>query len=470
MTDKITTKTRIESDSMGDVLVPEDALYGAQTQRAKDNFQFSPLRMPPQFIRTLALIKWACADVNEAQGSLPAHIASAIQTAALEVASGRHATQFPLDIFQTGSGTSSNMNINEVIATVASRHANVPVHPNDHVNMAQSSNDTIPTALQMSAYLAVDEQLLPALRHLRQIIMRRAEELKNQLKTGRTHLMDALPITFGQELTTWALQVRRQEEHLHHTLSDLARLSQGGTVLGTGVNAPDGFAEAVVQRLAKKTEKPFCCLAHPAEGIAAQDTVVSLSGNLNTLAVTLTKIANDLRLMNSGPYAGLGEIKLPPLQPGSSIMPGKINPVIPEAVVMACAQVMGQHVTCTLAGQGGQLQLNATLPLLVYNVLSGIGLLQQSALHLADKAILGFEVQPQNTARMVHHNPVLVTALNPFIGYEQGAVIAKLAYESGESIFDVARRETNIDETTLRRLLDPARLAQSDLSAPMDSK
>ena len=457
----MTSGVRVEKDSLGEVQIPGNALYGAQTQRAIDNFRFSPLKLPSAFIRALALIKWACADANFRLGVLDDDKATAIKTTALAIASGQHADQFPLDIFQTGSGTSTNMNMNEVIANLASRQLGLPVHPNDDVNMSQSSNDTIPTALQISAYMVVDDVLLPALHHLEDTIRGRAASLQDIVKTGRTHLMDALPMTYGEELTTWAVQVARHDERLRGTLSRLAALSQGGTVLGTGVNAPPGFSDAVVQQLAKKTAKPFLCRQHPAEGIAAQDSIVELSGGLNTVAVTLMKIANDLRLMNSGPYAGLGEIQLAALQPGSSIMPGKINPVIPEAVVMACAQVMGQHVTVSLAGQGGQFQLNAMLPLLAHNILTSTELLQQCALHLADKAIATFTVNYGNITRPLRQNPVLVTALNSIIGYERGAAIAKIAYEQGEPIMDVALRETELNEEELRKLLDPGRLAHA---------
>jgi fumarate hydratase class II len=431
---------RIEHDSMGELQVPADALYGAQTQRAIDNFPVSGLYLPRQFIRALGLIKAAAADVNVAAGHLKKNQAAAIRKAALAVAEAQYDAQFPIDIFQTGSGTSTNMNANEVIAHLAVA-AGTKVHPNDHVNYGQSSNDVIPTTIHVSAALTTTEHLLPALKHLKKAIDKRARELRNTPKTGRTHLMDAMPITFGQELSGWAAQVGTAIERIEDALQRMRRLPQGGTAVGTGINADPKFGPAM----------------------AAQDAAVELSGQLKTLAVGLMKIANDLRWMNSGPLAGLGEIALPALQPGSSIMPGKVNPVIPEAVVMVAAQVIGNDAAITIAGQSGNFQLNVMLPLIAYNLLQSIEILGNVSVLLADKAIAGFTVNTARVNQALAMNPILVTALNPVIGYEKGAATAKKAYKEHRPIMDVALETTGLSKAELKKLLDPLTLTKGGI-------
>ena len=411
--------TRTERDSMGELAVPADALWGAQTQRAVQNFPVSGWRMPRGFLRALGLIKAAAAEANVELGLLDAARGSAISAAALRVAAGEVDDAFPVDVFQTGSGTSSNMNANEVIARLAARDAGCDVHPNDHVNLGQSSNDVVPTAIQLGAALALRESLHPALQRLAAIIEARAIEHASTVKTGRTHLMDAMPLTLGQELSAWAAQVRHAGQRLCDTEARLHRLPLGGTAVGTGINAHPAFGRRATAALAKRCGLPFSAAANAFEGIATQDTAVEVSGQLNTLAVSLMKISNDLRWMNSGPLAGLGEIELPALQPGSSIMPGKVNPVIPEAVAMVCAQVMGQHATISIAGQSGNFQLNVMLPVIAWNLLWSIALLANAATLLADRAIAGFRVRTDRLNEALARNPILVTALNPLIGYER---------------------------------------------------
>jgi len=453
---------RIEHDSMGELQVPADALYGAQTQRAIDNFPISGLHLPRQFIRALGLIKAAAADVNLVAGHLKKNQAAAIRKAALAVADGEHDAQFPIDVFQTGSGTSTNMNANEVIAHLATS-ASVKVHPNDHVNYGQSSNDVIPTAIHVSATLTATEHLLPALKHLKQVIERRARQLRNTPKTGRTHLMDAMPVTFGQELSGWAAQVGTAIERIEDALKRMRRLPQGGTAVGTGINADAKFGPAVAAQLKKLTGVKFESAENYFEGMAAQDAAVELSSQLKTLAVGLMKIANDLRWMNSGPLAGLGEISLPALQPGSSIMPGKVNPVIPEAVAMVAAQVIGNDASITIAGQSGNFQLNVMLPLIAYNLLQSIGILGNVSRLLADKAIAGFTVNKERVNQALALNPILVTALNPVIGYEKGAATAKKAYKEGRAILDVALETTGLSKAELKQLLDPLALTKGGI-------
>ena len=448
---------RVERDSMGELRVPAEALWGAQTQRAVQNFPISGWRMPRAFIRALGLIKASAAESNGALKLLDAEAAAAIVAAATEVAEGRHDAHFPIDVFQTGSGTSSNMNANEVIAQLAVR-AGQAVHPNDHINLGQSSNDVIPTAIQVSAALETRETLLPALRHLRKTIDRRARSLSKVVKTGRTHLMDAMPVSLAQELGGWSAQLASAAERIEDSLKRLQRLPLGGTAVGTGVNADPRYAKRAVAALSRRSGQRFVNADNLFEGIAAQDGAVELSGQLNVLAVALMKIANDLRWMNSGPLAGLGEIELPTLQPGSSIMPGKVNPVIPEAMCMVCAQVMGQHAAISVAGQSGTFQLNVMLPLIAHNLLQSITLLANAMRALADSAIAGFKVRRDRIDEALARNPILVTALNPLIGYERAAAIAKRAYAQGRAVLDVAAEETDIEHAELRRLLDPGRL------------
>jgi len=459
-------RTRIEHDSMGELRVPADALWGAQTQRAVQNFPVSGQPMPRGFIRALGLVKAAAAEVNAGLGLLPKGVARAVSAAALEVADGRHDAHFPVDVYQTGSGTSSNMNANEVIATLATRSGRagkVAVHPNDHVNLGQSSNDVVPTAIRVAAQLAVVEDLLPSLKHLRRTIDKRAKALQKVVKTGRTHLMDAMPLTFGQEFGAWSSQITSAEGRITDALARLRRLPLGGTAIGSGINADPRFGARAAKVLSTLSGTRFESAVDKFEGLAAQDDAVELSGQLNALAVALIKIANDLRWMNAGPLAGLGEIELPALQPGSSIMPGKVNPVIPEATVMAAAQVIGHHTAITVAGQTGNFQLNVTLPLIAANLLDSIRLLANVSRLLADSAIDGLVVRQDRVQEALARNPILVTALNPVIGYEKGAAIAKQAYKQGRPVLEVAVEVTGLPEKTLRALLDPAVLAKGGI-------
>jgi fumarate hydratase, class II len=459
----MTSSYRIEHDSMGELKVPADALWGAQTQRAVDNFPISGIAMPRAFIGALGLIKQAAARANRALRLLEPRIAEAVDAAAAEVAAGTHDAQFPIDVFQTGSGTSSNMNANEVIAALASRRLGSAVHANDHVNMGQSSNDVIPTAIHVSAALGVRRMLAPSLGALRDAIGRRERELANTVKTGRTHLMDAMPVTLGQELSGWRTQVEHGLARLQAVEPRLLALAQGGTAVGTGINAHEDFGRRFCEELGALTGVAFVPAANYFEALSAQDTAVELSGQLKVIAVSLMKIANDLRWMNSGPLAGLAEIALPGLQPGSSIMPGKVNPVIPEATAMVAAQVIGNDATITIAGQSGNFQLNVMLPVIAYNLLGSIGLLGNAARLLAERAIAGFRVNGARLAEALDRNPILVTALNPVIGYERGAAIAKQAYAQGRPIREVAAQMTRLSAEELARLLDPAELTRGGI-------
>ena len=456
-------KFRTEKDSMGELKVPEDALWGAQTQRAVDNFPISGLTMPRQFIAALGLVKWAAAGANNELGLLGNEISMAVQKAALEVAAGGFDEHFPIDVFQTGSGTSSNMNANEVIAHIASEGLGAEVHPNDHVNMGQSSNDVIPTCVHVSAAIAITKTLLPALSHLSKTLQKKAEENSAVVKTGRTHLMDAMPVTLGQELDGWRAQIDHASERLRDTMKRLAALAQGGTAVGTGINAHPKFGGKVAVLLSEQAGVAFTSAESKFEGLSSQDAAVETSGQLRVLAVSLSKIANDLRWMNSGPLAGIGEIELPALQPGSSIMPGKVNPVIPEAVAMVGAQVLGNDATIALAGASGNFQLNVMLPVVAYNLLQSIELLANASTCLADKAIAGFTVNTDNIERALARNPILVTALNPVIGYEKGAAVAKKAYKEGRPVKEVAKEMTDLTDEELDRLLDPAGLTEGGI-------
>jgi fumarate hydratase, class II len=453
---------RLEHDSMGELKVPQDALWGAQTQRAINNFPVSGRPLPRAFIRALALIKQAAAQANASLGLLDASLAQAIRAAAAEVAAGSHDRHFPIDIFQTGSGTSSNMNANEVIARLAARGV-AGVHPNDHVNMGQSSNDVIPSAIHVSAALLVREKLLPALEHLASVIAAREAQTGDVVKTGRTHLMDAMPVTLAQELSGWRTQIENGAARVRAVDSRLLCLAQGGTAVGTGINADPRFAAACCQALAKLTGIEFKPSRNYFESMSTQDTAVELSGQLKVVAVSLMKIANDLRWMNSGPLAGLAEIELPALQPGSSIMPGKVNPVIAEAVTMVAAEVIGNDAAITVAGQSGNFQLNVMLPLIAWNLLESIRLLANAARLLADSAVAGFTVNRARLAEALERNPILVTALNPVIGYEKGAAIAKRAYAEGKPIREVAAAMTDLPAKQLAQLLDPAELTKGGI-------
>jgi len=452
---------RVERDSMGELRVPAHALWGAQTQRAVQNFPVSGLVMPRSFLRALGLVKWAAAGANLELGELDKVRGFAIQKAALEVAEGRHDAHFPVDVFQTGSGTSTNMNANEVIARLATQYAGgTAVHPNDHVNRSQSSNDVIPTAIHVSAALALAETLVPALKELSETIARKAADVGDTVKTGRTHLMDAMPVTLGQEMGAWRAQVEDGIARLHATRPRLHALALGGTAVGSGINAPAEFAPRAAALLSRQTGLDLQPSRNFFAAIAAQDTAVETSGQLRTVAVALMKIANDLRWMNSGPLAGLGEIALPALQPGSSIMPGKVNPVAPEAVTMVVAQVLGNDVTVSVAGQSGVFQLNVMLPVIAYNLLQSIELLAASARLLGRSAIAGFAVNPRRIAVALDRNPMLVTALAPVIGYDRAAAIAKRALAEGRPIAEVAAEMTDIDPKQLAKLLEPAALTR----------
>ncbi|MGF1727995.1 class II fumarate hydratase [Photobacterium kasasachensis] len=458
------SRYRIEKDSMGDVHVPQDALYQAQTQRAVDNFPISGITMPKQFIQALAFVKQAAARSNLELKLLEHDIAHAIIDSCQEIIDGQHLEQFPIDVFQTGSGTSSNMNANEVIATLASQKSGKTVSPNDHVNMGQSSNDVIPTTIQVSAALASHFQLFPALQHLIDTIDSKTESVGHVVKTGRTHLMDAMPVTLGQELQGWKIQLEKAQLGITHALENVTALAQGGTAVGTGINAEPEFAAIFANNISVSTEINFSCSDNFFYNLGSQDAIVALSGQLKTSAVAVMKISNDLRWMNSGPLAGLGEIELEALQPGSSIMPGKVNPVIPEAAAMVAAQVIGNDTTITVGGQSGNFQLNVMLPVIALNLIQSIELLANASTLLADKAIGSFTVREDNLQLALAKNPILVTALNPVIGYLKAAEIAKKAYKEQRPIIDVAEEETDLSRSELESLLNPKKLTEGGVA------
>jgi fumarate hydratase, class II len=454
---------RIEKDSLGDVKVPKGALYGAQTQRAKDNFPVSNIRFPRVFIRALGLIKATSAEVNAELGLLDKKTAEAIRQAAIETAEGKWDEHFPLDIFQTGSGTSTNMNANEVIATRAAQILSAAVHPNNHVNMCQSSNDVIPAAVHVSAYLQLGEPLIPALNHLHEMLKQREREFRNVVKTGRTHLMDAMPVTLGQEISGWAYQVRQSKDRVESCLPRLAKLAIGGTAVGTGVNAHKHFGSRVAAKLAEQTGLPFAETDNHYAAQATMDTAVELSGQLKAAASSFIKMSNDLRWMNSGPIAGLGEIALPALQPGSSIMPGKVNPVMCEMMMMVSAQVIGNDMAIALSNSHANFELNVMLPVIAHNLLQSITILGNAARLLADNAIAGFTLNRDRIGGLVDQNPILVTALNPVIGYDKAAQIAKKAYAEARSLKDVAAEMTDLSKEELDRLLDAKKLTSGGI-------
>ena len=462
-------KYRIEKDSLGEIKVPAKALWGAQTQRAVNNFPISGIKMDfpftKSFVSSLGLIKDAAAKTNLRLKLISSKKAKAISKAAKEVWQEKHHHEFPIDVFQTGSGTSSNMNANEVIANLATKYAKVMVSPNDDVNMSQSSNDVIPTAIKISAHMDLTKKLMPALDELIKTIEKKADSVKGIIKTGRTHLMDAMPIDFSEELRAWSGQLNSSKEMLNILEKKFLELPQGGTAVGSGINAHKQFSKYFAQEITKLTGNK--CKYIPSKNfyheLSAQDCSVQLSGELKNLAVILTKISNDLRWMNSGPLAGLSEIELKALQPGSSIMPGKVNPVIPEAVAMASADVIGNDVSITVAAQSGNFQLNVMLPVIAYNLLKSINLLSGSMEALSKKAIKTFKVNKKNLDASLSRNPILVTALNPIIGYEKAAEIAKKAYKENRSIVEVASEETNIPKAKLKKLLDPSKLAKGGI-------
>ncbi len=455
-------ETRIEKDSMGEMLVPKNALYAAQTQRAVENFPISGLTFDRAFIKALATIKGAAALVNEDLGLLEGEKAQAIFEAAKKVADGDYDDQFPIDIFQTGSGTSTNMNANEVIATLATQ-SGTKIHPNDDVNNGQSSNDVIPTAIHVAACMEIADNLLPALRHLSAALGKREDETKDVVKTGRTHLMDAMPVTLGQEIGAWKASVDQSIERILQSLPRLQELAIGGTAVGTGINAHPEFGLRSARKLEKLTNIPFREARNHFSAQSTLDAATEMSGQLKTLGTALYKIANDLRWMNSGPQAGLGEIVLPSLQPGSSIMPGKINPVIPEATMMVAAQVAGNDVTISMCNMGGNFQLNVMMPVAAYNLLQSITLLGNVSRLLADKAIAGFEVKADKMLDLVDKNPIMVTVLNPIIGYEKGAAIAKQAYKENRRLKDVALEATELSAEELETLLDAKEMTKGGI-------
>jgi len=445
-------------DSFGEIRVPAGALYGPQTQRAVENFAFSDFRFPRPFLAALGLIKKSAAEVNGELGLLDQDMASAVQEAAEQVEKGLHDSQFPLDIFQTGSGTSTNMNANEVVATLAGRICGQQVHPNDHVNLGQSSNDVIPAAIRISSAREVRERLLPAVEALAAAIAEKGREADHVVKTGRTHLMDAVPMRLSQELGGWEAQLRAASARIESSMPRGLELPLGGTAIGTGLNADPRFGALVVGRIADASGLPFTRSPNLFAAISSQDASLELSAQLRGLSVTLLKIVNDLRWMNSGPVSGLSEISLPALQPGSSIMPGKVNPVIPEAVAMICAQVAGNDATIMIGAQSGAFQLNTMLPVIAWNLLSSIHLLSGAVGALASKAIAGFVVNEKRLSELAQRNPILATALAPRIGYDLSAEIAKEAGRTGRSVIDVALEKTSLSEAELREILDPRKM------------
>lgn len=458
------SKTRIAKDSMGELEVPIDALYAAQTQRAVNNFPVSGQPMPEAFIRALLQAKAAAAKANVTLDQIPEKMGSAISQAVEQLLSEddlmRH---FPVDVFQTGSGTSSNMNANEVLAAIASDIYGDNVGANDHINCGQSSNDIIPSSIHISAAVELSEQLLPALEYLQKAIEDKAAAVDGFVKTGRTHLMDAMPVRMSQPLNGWATQIKQNIHHLKQIQPTLQSLAQGGTAVGTGINAHPEFAKNFNAELSQLTGLEFTPADDLFAHIASQDVAVALSGQLKATAVSVMKIANDLRWMNSGPLAGLGEIELEALQPGSSIMPGKVNPVIPEAAAMVSAQVIGNDAAITVAGQSGNFELNVMLPLVASNLLNSIKLLSNVSRLLADKAIASFKVNEEQLNHALSRNPILVTALNPIIGYMKAAEIAKQAYKEGRPVVEVAAENTDLSVEELQKLLDPAKLTQGGL-------
>ena len=458
-------KPRIVADSLGDIEIPADALYGAQTQRAIQNFPLSGIPIPKDFIQALGLIKSACANTNHKLGLLDQKIAKAIEKAALEIAEGKYYEQFPIDIFQTGSGTSTNMNANEVIASLASCYSGQEVHPNDDVNKSQSSNDVIPSCIHLSIALSIHNKLIPALKILLESIDLIAKKQGDLVKTGRTHLMDAMPLTVAQELSAWTAQIDAHIGRISNISKEMQNnLAIGGTAVGTGINAHPEFGKQVAVYISQQTKLTFQQTANTFRGLSSQDTAVSMSGELKALATSLLKVSNDIRWMNSGPYAGLGEVQLPALQPGSSIMPGKVNPVMAEALCMICAQVIGNDAAITIAGQSGNFQLNVMLPLVAYNLQQSVDLLASGTQAFAQTSIAKMQYNNKKIEQNLSQNPILITALNSIIGYEKGAEIVKRSYAEQRPLIEVALELTDLDRKTLERLLDPTQLTHPTIS------
>ncbi|MEE8523701.1 MAG: class II fumarate hydratase [Thermoanaerobaculia bacterium] len=461
--------TRTETDSLGPIEVPADAYYGAQTERAHRNFPVSGLRFPPRFIAAMGLIKREAAAVNQDMGHVPAEIAGAIVEAADEVIAGDRAADFPLDIFQTGSGTSTNMNVNEVLANRAIEilggeiGSKKPVHPNDHVNAGQSSNDTIPTAIHVAAYGAIVEDLEPAVTQLANSLAAKAREFDDVVKIGRTHLQDAVPVRLGQEFGGHAQQIRNGLARLAAAKPRLAELALGGTAVGTGLNAPPGFADAVISRMAERTGHPFVPAPDRFEALAAKDAAVEASGALKTLAVSLTKIANDIRWLGSGPRCGIGEINLPSLQPGSSIMPGKVNPVMPEMALMVAAQVIGNDVSISIGGMSGVFELNVMMPVIAYNLLQSIEILASACRLLAEKCVDGLEANVERNREMIEKSLAMVTSLAPKIGYDEAASIAKESVKTGRNVREIAFERKVLPDDELERALDPRGMTEGGI-------
>jgi fumarate hydratase, class II len=440
---------RIEHDTMGEVRVPRDALWRAQTQRAVENFPISGATLEPAHIRALGQIKGACAAVNAELGVLDKDMADAIVEAAQAIASGEHDGEFPIDVFQTGSGTSSNMNANEVIATLATRALGREVHPNDHVNASQSSNDVFPTSIHLAATAAATNDLVPALDHLAAAFEGKAAEFAEVVKSGRTHLMDATPVTLGQEFGGYAAQLRKGIQRIEASLPRLAEVPLGGTAVGTGINTPPGFPQRVIELLAADTGLPITEAGDHFEAHGARDGLVEFSGQLRTIAVGLTKICNDLRWMGSGPRTGLAEIALPDLQPGSSIMPGKVNPVLPEATLMVCAQVVGNDSTIAVAGASGAFELNVMLPVMARNLLESVRLLSNASRVLADRCVSGITADADRCLEYAESSPSVVTPLNRYLGYENAAKVAKQAVRQRKTIREVVVEQGYVERGDL---------------------
>lgn len=455
---------RIEKDTLGEVRVPQNAYWGAQTQRALENFQISNLKFPKSFIKALAYVKLACLEVNYELGKIPQNFYNPIKQAINEIIEGKFDDQFPLDIFQTGSATSTNMNINEVISTRANeiltgkRITKEPIHPNDHVNMGQSSNDVIPTAMNVSAYYETKYKLIPSIEHLYQTIVKKSLELKDIIKTGRTHLMDAMPISFEQELSGWATQILYAKHRIESTFTRLRELAIGGTAVGTGINTHPNFGKKVAEKLSQLLNLDFIEASNHFEAQSSRDSILELSSTLKILATNLIKISNDLRLMNSGPIAGFSEIILPELQPGSSIMPGKVNPVIPEAIRMVGVQVIANDLSITISNSLGEFELNVMMPIMIYNILNSIEILTNACYILADKCIKDFIVNKEHVEELLYRNPIIATILNPIIGYDKSAEVVKKALKEKRSVKEIVVEMGYLSKEEAEKIFDLSKL------------
>ena len=459
----MSSEYRIEKDSMGEVKVPKKYLYGAQTQRALNNFPISGICISRPMIRALGVIKQGSAKINSQLGNIPNDVAHAIQLAAQEVIDGKLDIHFPIDIYQTGSGTSSNMNVNEVIANRASElvpNLSEKIHPNDHINFGQSSNDTFPTAIRISGYIESKNSLIPALKFLRETFLKKGNEYKHVVKTGRTHLMDAMPITFEQEFSGYARQIESGIERIESVLNQMSELPMGGTAVGTGINTDPEFPQKFAKEISKLTGEAFREAENHFEAQSTVDAPAALSSQLKTIAVSIMKIVNDIRWMNSGPYGGLGEIQLAALQPGSSIMPGKVNPVIEESVAMVCAQVIGYDTSISIGGLSGNFELNVMLPMVAHSLLESIRLLANASKNLADRSVSKILVREDHVKSMLDKNPILVTTLNPLIGYDLASKIAKKAFNENRSLKEVALEMCDLSEEELDKALNPSKMTK----------